>query len=127
MAIQRIRTLKGNRVLLLICIQIVIIQMGHGIIAPILPLYAQTFDVSVMLIGFLVSVYGLARIITDLPAGRLAERFGRRSMLIFASVITGLSSLGMALSTEFWQLIVFRFLLGVSSAIHVVTAQIALA
>ncbi|MDZ4246143.1 MAG: hypothetical protein U1D67_03380, partial [Dehalococcoidia bacterium] len=74
MAIQRIRTLKGNRVLLLICIQIVIIQMGHGIIAPILPLYAQTFDVSVMLIGFLVSVYGLARIITDLPAGRLAER-----------------------------------------------------
>ncbi|MDP2719506.1 MAG: MFS transporter, partial [Dehalococcoidia bacterium] len=38
-----------------------------------------------------------------------------------------LSSLGMALSTEFWQLIVFRFLLGVSSAIHVVTAQIALA
>lgn len=79
------------------------------------------------MIGVLIASFGVARIIMDIPAGWLADRLGRRRMLIAGALLAAASSLGMGLVTQFWELMVLRFFLGVSSAVFVTTSQIALA
>ncbi len=124
---QRLRVLRQNEILLIVCTQTAIMMMGQGVITPILPIYAQSFGVSILMIGVLVASFGVARMIMDIPAGWLAEHLGRRRMLIAGALIAAASSLGMGLVTQFWHLVLLRFFLGVSSAIYVTTAQIALA
>jgi len=61
---------------------VIMVMMGMGMVVPILPLYGRSFGVSTTLIGFLITSFGLARVITDLPAGIWLEKYGRRIILI---------------------------------------------
>ena len=70
-----------RRVLTWMCLLIGVNQLGFGAVIPVLPLYANSFGVSQAAIGTTVAVYGLARLLTGLPAGRIADLLGRRSAL----------------------------------------------
>ncbi|MFH1086698.1 MAG: MFS transporter, partial [Chloroflexota bacterium] len=70
---------EANRAVLvaLLC-QVFLIMLGMGLVGPILPLYASSFGVSAAAVGMLVTAFGIARFITNMPAGALAERIGRK-------------------------------------------------
>jgi MFS family permease len=67
-----------------------------NILTPLLPDIQAEFAVSITTAGVFVGVFGLARLIVDLPSGWLADRFGLRGLalvgtgLIVASAVTGL-------------------------------------
>jgi sugar porter (SP) family MFS transporter len=65
--------------------------------------------------GFVVSVISLAAMPTALTAGPLMDRFGRRRMLIAATAVLVVASLGCAVSTSSTELIAFRILVGVGT------------
>lgn len=122
-----LRPLADNEILLVVCTTTAIVMMGHGIISPVLPLFAKTFGVGAALAGLTISIFGAARLLTNLPAGFLSDRFGRRILLVGGPVIVTVSSVLSGLSPEFWLLIVFRFIAGVGSAMYMTGAMVLLA
>ncbi|HVB00411.1 MAG TPA: MFS transporter [Acidimicrobiales bacterium] len=69
-----------------------------GLVFPILPLYARHLGMSVIAIGAVLGAYSLAQLITAPLWGRLADRRGRRLVLIVALSGSALSALGLALA-----------------------------
>lgn len=122
-----LRPLADNEILLVLCSTTAVVMMGHGIISPILPLFAERFGVGAALAGLAVSIFGAARLLTNLPAGFLSDRFGRRVLLVGGPVIVTISSVLSGLSPTFWMLILFRFIAGAGSAMYMTGAMVLLA
>jgi MFS transporter, DHA1 family, multidrug resistance protein len=94
---------------------------------PVLPLYAQSFGVPQTAIGLAIAVYGLGRLLFDLPMGGLTDRFGRKSVLLAGTIITAVGSVLCGVAGDFTQLIVFRFIGGIGAATVLTGAQVMLA
>ncbi len=99
-----------------------LMTLSHGIVSPVLPLYAQSFGVSLSLVGLLVAGFGIARLLANLPAGILASRLGRRQVLFLGSLVSTLGGLLSALAASFEQLVAARMLSGVGSALFITSA-----
>lgn len=97
---------------------------GQGIVSPILPLYADSFGVSTALVGATVTAFGLARLLTNVPAGIVADRSGRRKLLIGGPLVTALGMFGSGLANTIWVLLAFRFVAGLGSALYMTGATI---
>jgi DHA1 family multidrug resistance protein-like MFS transporter len=121
-----IRPLLENQTLLILCATTMVVMMGQGIISPVLPLYAQSFDVDTAMIGLTIAIFGAARLIVNLPAGFLSERYGRRLLLFGGPAVTALGSLGGGLAPDFWWLLASRFVAGAGSAMYMTGAMILL-
>jgi MFS family permease len=100
--------------------------MGMAIISPILPQYAQVFGVSITMVGLVITVFGVARLIADIPAGRLSTKFGCRPVLISGPIIICIGSIGCGLAGNYATLLAFRFIMGIGSAVLTTTSMIAL-
>ena len=114
-------------ILVVLTAQVFIIMLGLGLATPILPLYAQSFGLNAAAVGSLITVFGVARILINIPAGHWSERFGRRKLLILGPLITAAGSFGFAVATSFPQLLFWRVLQGVGSAVLTTAAMVALA
>ena len=121
-----VRPLIENQILLVLCITTMVVMMGFGIISPVLPLYAQSFGVGTAMIGLTITVFGAARLVMNLPAGFLSERYGRRLLLVGGPAVTALGSLAGGLAPTFGWLIASRFVAGAGSAIYMTGAMILL-
>ena len=94
-----------------------VIMLGFGILSPALPLYAQSFGVSRGAVGLLISAFAIMRLIFDLVAGGLVDRYGERSMATLGAGIVGVSSALAAMAPTFPLLVVFRGAGGAGSSI----------
>lgn len=121
------RFLRENEVLLLLSAQVFLIMLGLGLVTPILPLYAQSFGVGAAAVGSLVTVFGIARMVINIPAGQWTDRFGRRILLVAGPLITSISSFGFAFAGTFWQLLIWRVFQGIGSAVITTAAMVVLA
>lgn len=99
-----------------------LVILGVSIISPVLPQYALSFSIPVSLTGWAISAFALARLVTDVPAGFLADRFGqKRNMLLGLFLIVG-SSLVAGTASSFGWLLVGRAIEGVGSAMYITSA-----
>jgi MFS family permease len=94
-----------------------IIMLGFGIVAPILPLYARTFGVSLDAVGVLIAAFSLARLALDPFTGAITDRFGERGAIVLGAVIVGVSSGLAAIAPTFTLLVIFRGAGGAGSAV----------
>ena len=100
-----------------------LIALGYGIVAPVLPQFAQSFDVSVTAASFVVSAFSLARLLFAPAGGALITRLGERRIYLAGLLIVALSSLATALAQNYAQLLVFRGLGGIGSTMFTVSAM----
>ena len=96
--------------------------LGLSVISPILPQYALSFSIPVALVGWAVSAFALARVVTDIPAGILADRFGRKRTMISGLVLIILSSIAAGTASNYGWLILARIVGGVGSALYMISA-----
>lgn len=113
--------------LLMISISTVLVMLGQGVVTPVLPLYATQFGVSVAAVGLTFSMFALARLFLNVPAGILSERYGRRMLLISGPLIIFFGMVGSGLAQNFGELLAWRFVAGAGSALYMTGAQIYLA
>ena len=104
-----------------------LVLLGLSIIAPILPEYAETFNVNYTLVGLVVAAFGIARMFLDLPAGILARRFNKKSLMFVGLILVSASSIMAGLAQNYSTLLIARFIEGFGSAIYVTTATIFIA
>ena len=80
---------------------------------PMLPLLAQVFHTHIAHISLLVSVSTLAVALAAPFAGLVADRWGRKQVIVPATLLLAVPTLAAATATSLGQLLVWRFLQGV--------------
>jgi MFS family permease len=78
------------------------LNLGTGIVLPILPLFARSFGVDYGQAGLLVGAFYFARLLSDLTAGTVINRFGVRRSAGSGLVLLALGALLTGLSPSFW-------------------------
>ena len=73
------------------------------------------------------SAFALARLVLNLPSGVVADRIGRRPLLIVGPAITAVGMVGSGLAGSFPELLAWRFLTGMGSAMQMSGSQLYLA
>ena len=82
---------------------------------PILPLLADLFHASRVRISLLVTVSTLGVALAAPLIGRLADRVGRKRVIVLSTLVLGLTTLLAATSTSLGLLLFWRFLQGVAT------------
>ena len=99
------------------------VALGFGILAPSLPIFARTFDVSALQASAVISVFALMRFVSAPAPGALTDRFGERVVMSSGLMIVALSSLAAGFSQTYLQLIVLRGIGGIGSSMFTVSAM----
>lgn len=90
-------------------------NLGYGLILPGLSLYALSLGASRSFIGVIVSIYALAQLLVQIPAGRFSDRLGRRFFLLTGFVgVAGAAALN-NLATQPTHFFIFQALAGASA------------
>jgi MFS family permease len=66
---------------------------GLGLVSPTLPLFAGSFHVGYGAVGIFISTFGLTRLLADLAAGPLVQRFGERGSSTGGLILMGIGAL----------------------------------
>ena len=98
-------------------------MLGIGIIAPILPLYVETFSASGLMIGIIMGAFSLSRGLLGPFVGRLSDRIGRKRFILAGLGIFAVVSLFYSLAGNIWQLILVRIFQGAASVMVTPIAQ----
>ncbi|WP_131103358.1 MFS transporter [Ornithinimicrobium sufpigmenti] len=100
-----------------------VIAIGFGIVSPVLPAYARSFDVGVTAASVIVSAFAFFRLVFAPAGGALVERLGERPVYLSGLIIVALSSLASAFAQSYWQLLAFRGLGGIGSTMFTISAM----
>lgn len=101
----------------------VVIALGYGLVAPALPLFADTFGVSTTAVSAVVSAFAVMRLLFAPTTGRLVTRLGERKIYLSGLLIVAASTLACAFAGSYWQLLVFRAAGGVGSTMFTISAM----
>jgi ACDE family multidrug resistance protein len=99
-----------------------VVALGYGVVAPVLPQYARNFGVSISAATFVITAFALMRLVGAPPAGMLVQRWGERRVYVSGLLIVALSTGACAFAQTYWQLLVFRSLGGLGSAMFTVSS-----
>lgn len=100
---------------------------GVGLVSPILSVYAATFSASATMAGMTITLFGIGRLMINLPAGLMSQRFGRRPLLIAGPFILLVGSVIAALANNLEVLVIARFIQGIGSGIYMTVSSAAIA
>ncbi|HLR01269.1 MAG TPA: MFS transporter [Virgibacillus sp.] len=106
-----------NPVLLVVMLMSALIQIAHFSIQPILSLYVSHIHGAANIAlysGMAFSAAGLGNLLMTRQWGKLGDRIGYTKILIGLLFMAGIVYLPGGFVTNIWQLIIIRFLLGVS-------------
>ena len=108
--------------LMLLFFTMVVVMLGFGMIAPILPFYIDKLGASGSQLGLLVASFALMQLIFAPLWGMVSDRIGRRPVLMLGMLGSALTLVSMGLAVQFWMLFVARIGAGVLTAATLPTA-----
>ena len=88
-----------NRNLLFVAVALLTWGFGEGLFFNFQPIYLKSLGSNEQQIGFILGAFGAAMAITHIPAGRLADRIGRRPLLFTAWIMGLVATVIMAMAT----------------------------
>jgi MFS family permease len=89
-----------SRDLILLIFSLVTWGIGEGMFFYFQPIYLEQLGADPILIGIILGAYGVAMTIAHIPAGYLADRIGRKPMMLAAWILGTLSAWMMALANS---------------------------
>lgn len=90
-------------------------MLGFGIIVPLLPFYAKSFDAPAWQIALIFSAFSVGTFFGEPFWGRLSDKYGRKPLLIMTIAANGLCYLGLAFAPNAWAAFFVRLLGGLFS------------
>jgi len=98
-------------------------MLGVGIIAPLLPLYAENMGASGIWIGIIFAGFSISRVIFLPIIGRLSDRSGRKLFICIGLFIYAIISLGYIWADTVSQLVLVRLIQGAAAGMIIPIAQ----
>ena len=83
---------------------------------PVLPQLARSLELTAADLGFVSSSSALARLLCNVPASVIAERIGRRPLLVAGPLISSVGMAGLSVSTSFTHLACSNAFIGMGMA-----------
>lgn len=120
--------MKTHKVTLgLLLLNLFIAFLGIGLVIPVLPTLMNELGITGTTIGYLTAAFAIAQLIVSPFAGKAADKFGRKIMIVIGLFIFGISELLFGIGKEIEMLFLSRILGGISAAfiMPAVTAYIA--
>ncbi|WP_156644556.1 MFS transporter [Lentibacillus sp. JNUCC-1] len=112
-----IKHITGHPVLLIVMIVSVLVQVAHFSVQPILSLYVAELhgpESIAFFSGIAFSAAGLGNLLMTRKWGKLGDKVGYIKILIILLFMAGIVYFPGGFVTSIWQLVILRFLLGVS-------------
>ncbi|HEY4351435.1 MAG TPA: MFS transporter, partial [Paraburkholderia sp.] len=100
-----------------ICIASFLGCIDLTVVNTILPAIGRDFSIPLQTTQWVTSIFMVALSAFMVPVGTLADNLGRKRLLIVGLVIFGVASLLAGMATQFWALVVYRFVQGIGCAI----------
>ncbi|MBI2941486.1 MAG: MFS transporter [Chloroflexi bacterium] len=113
---RRLRVFR-NRLLLPVYVPTLLLTFGQGLLIPVVPLYARSFEVSFSLVSLAVAASGVGTLMGDVPSGLLLSRVSRRLAMLIGTLTVALSTLAIGLATHFPEVVALRLVAGVGMAL----------
>lgn len=104
-----------RRALLPIFLIVLVDILGMTIILPLLPFYAQEFGASKLQIGLLVATFAVCQLVSGPLLGQLADRMGRKPLLLVSQVGTLIGFIVLGRATSLWVVFVSRAIDGMTA------------
>ena len=104
-----------RRLLLLVCAIVFVDAMLFGALTPLVPGYAEEFDLSKTGAGLLVGAFGAGALLGGIPGGIAAARFGPKRAVVGGLLLLALASFAFAAADSALALGAARFVQGLSS------------
>jgi len=93
----------------------------------VLAIYGQSLDASAAVVGLMISAYGGARLIVNIPSGYVSEKIGRRAMMSAGCALIALSSFAAMTFVRVDGFFLCLLVMGGASAIFMTSALAAVA
>lgn len=106
-----------RRLLVLVSVVIFVDAMLFGVLSPLIPGYADEFDLSKSAAGVLVASFGAGALVGGIPGGIAALRIGPKATVLLGLALLAAASLAFAVAGDPWALGLARFAQGISSTI----------
>lgn len=98
------------------------VAVGYGVVAPVLPQLAASFDVSYTAASLIISAFAAMRLIFAPLAGWLVNRFGERVTYTTGLLIVAASTGACAIAETYGQLLILRSAGGIGSTMFSIAA-----
>jgi len=92
-------------------------SFGSTLLEPVLPIYGETFGVSMTGVALLFTIYSMTWATLQIFTGRLSDIFGRKPMIILGWILYGISSVLCPSALDFNQFLTLRILQGFGTAL----------
>ncbi|MDH4306985.1 MAG: MFS transporter [Acidimicrobiia bacterium] len=100
------------------------VMLGQGVVSPVLPLLAASYGVGVAAIGAALSAFGLSRMVLNAPLGLVADRRGRRPLMVGGPLVLAIGMFGSGAAQSIMTLTLWRLVAGIGSAMYMTAAMI---
>ena len=104
-----------NRNLIFVALSLMVWGIGEGMFLLFQPLYLQQLGADPILIGAIIGMIGIAMTVSHLPAGYLADRLGRRPLMVSAWYLATIATWVMALANSLAIFVLGSILYGITA------------
>ena len=93
-----------------------ILSFAAGMLTPIMPLYALSFDISYALVGVVLAAQGTGNLIGDIPAGILLGKLGHKWSMLIGVGTLGLATLAVSWAQTVPELVLYGLAAGIGNS-----------
>ena len=102
----------NRRVVLSIWLPSGCIALSRGLMLPVLPLFALSFEAGYGLVGLVLAAEGLGNLLLNVPAGMATRRFGQKRTMMVGGLGMAAMAAAMFQAQSLVELLVYRLLAG---------------
>lgn len=113
----------NERIFNVLFISVFTAMLGMGIVAPLLPFYAESLGATGIWLGVIFSAFSISRLIFMPAVGRISDKTGRKIFIVSGLLIYSLISVAYVLAKDIFTLTFIRFIHGFASAMVVPVAM----
>ena len=110
------------RTVVMLAVSAFFVAVGFGVMIPVLPVFAASFGVTNFLIGLVVSAFAGFRLAMSPFVRRISDRIGHRRTIGIGMWIVGVSSALCGFAGSYAELLAWRAVGGVGSAMFTISA-----
>lgn len=103
------------------------VQMSWSIVVPVLPIYAGMFGLGAAQLGLVVGIFGVGRLLVNIPAGMVADRVDRRWLLLWSVLAVVVAQVFTGLVPGYGALLAVRLAAGLAGGVAITSGMSLLA